>query len=318
MKKNLRIVQKITYPDVDDPSELTTSTLGSSHAGLNHICCNGKVTIGSDLGMFIINFFLTNIIAAVFCWKVTEDLKHRSFFVSITIVLTFFIDLLLNLTAFVNPGIIKRFPLEEIMTLVPENKDKSFPSKKYIEFKGHRIESKLCILHTYLISKNITTHEFYRSYFDEVNPFDLGIKNNWKEVFCTPIPKINFPYSAIITNFELTNLETAKKNRQAHKKNGSKPKKENPHYVYKPESTDEEELDEENKSGGLAKKSYHDNDNDTDDDTDDDDDDDDIELEINLSKKKLNSKELQNFNTKIKEKTTHSPTSTSFSSEDND
>ncbi|KAJ6253274.1 s-acyltransferase [Anaeramoeba flamelloides] len=390
MKKNLRIVQKITYPDVEDPSELTIHTLGSNHAGLNHICCNGKVTIGSDLGMFVINFCLTNLVATVFCWKVTEYLKHRSFFISIEIVVTFFIDLLLNLTAFVNPGIIKRFPLKEIMTLVPENKGKLFPSKKYIKFKGHRIESKLCrsdiglrnyrffylylvitlcgclfttifciisiknkyhsikadsgmenfqktisqvyysfiiafitlmfsiqllflvFLHTYLISKNITTHEYYLSYFDEVNPFDLGIKNNWKEVFCSRIPKINFPYSATITNFELTNLETAKKNRETRKKHGLKPKKGNPPYVYKPESTDEEQLDHQNKSGDLFMKSENEKDNDNDNDNDD------IELEINLSKNNLNSKELQNLNKKARNKTLHSSTSSSLSSDDND
>lgn len=47
----------------------------------------------------------------------------------------------------------------------------------------------LTIFHLYLISKNQTTYENFRYRYDKkVNPYDMGIDHNCKEIFCTRVP----------------------------------------------------------------------------------------------------------------------------------
>ncbi|XP_020232924.1 probable protein S-acyltransferase 5 [Cajanus cajan] len=47
----------------------------------------------------------------------------------------------------------------------------------------------LTVFHTYLISKNQSTYENFRYRYDQqANPFDKGVAENFKEIFCSVIP----------------------------------------------------------------------------------------------------------------------------------
>ncbi|TKY73686.1 S-acyltransferase 7 [Spatholobus suberectus] len=47
----------------------------------------------------------------------------------------------------------------------------------------------LTVFHTYLISKNQSTYENFRYRYDQqVNPYDNGVAENFKEIFCSVIP----------------------------------------------------------------------------------------------------------------------------------
>ncbi|CAJ1975108.1 unnamed protein product [Sphenostylis stenocarpa] len=48
----------------------------------------------------------------------------------------------------------------------------------------------LTVFHTYLISKNQSTYENFRYRYDEqANPYDRGVAENFREIFCSGIPQ---------------------------------------------------------------------------------------------------------------------------------
>ncbi|KAJ5069720.1 protein s-acyltransferase 8 [Anaeramoeba ignava] len=65
------------------------------------------------------------------------------------------------------------------------------------------VVSRLIKLHIKLISRNLTTREFYKGAGIENNPFDKGCCANWKEKFCTKIPPKDFSFRDFVTEKEL-------------------------------------------------------------------------------------------------------------------
>ncbi|KAJ3432618.1 s-acyltransferase [Anaeramoeba flamelloides] len=144
MLSNLEIEQTLFYPDLIDNSAKTTTKLCDVHAGDNYVCFHGKLTIGFDLGVFIINWLLTNMSFGFFCWTTIRNMKHKEVIVTFAIIICVLTNIFLFLSATVNPGIIKRFPIRKILSSTSKENKKKIKTKRIVNYKGANLCSKLC------------------------------------------------------------------------------------------------------------------------------------------------------------------------------
>ncbi|KAJ6242100.1 s-acyltransferase [Anaeramoeba flamelloides] len=293
MLSNLEIEQTLFYPDLIDNSAKTTTKLCDVHAGDNYVCFHGKLTIGFDLGVFIINWLLTNMSFGFFCWTTIRNMKHKEVIVTFAIIICVLTNIFLFLSATVNPGIIKRFPIRKILSSASKENKKKIKTKRIVNYKGVNLCSKLCetcgiyrplrashckkcdncimkfdhhlclliinllIFHTKLISINQTSREYIKNFYDGIdNPFDNGFKKNWKEVFFTPIPKLHFRYTDKITQFELIDLEDTRKRKMKRKKLGLKKEKDFSFLNHQNGSTKKKKRKKEKKRKRNKMKNY--------------------------------------------------------------
>ncbi|KAJ6243478.1 s-acyltransferase [Anaeramoeba flamelloides] len=144
---NKELEQHVVLPDIEDPSEISTSHYYNYVPGENVVCCCGHLTTGPDYLVLIQSFFVYNAPLVYFLLTTAKNLIKISsslWFVGLAIDLV--TNLFFFLTAFVNPGIIKRFPFNGIVENQQINKKKadSLISKKRVEFRNYVFTLNYC------------------------------------------------------------------------------------------------------------------------------------------------------------------------------
>ncbi|KAJ6243568.1 s-acyltransferase [Anaeramoeba flamelloides] len=126
-------ITTIKYPKTEDRSPITKYRYYELHTGFNHVFCKGFIQTGPQTEKLMACFFAINfpsLILLSFTMKnICEHEKNFSWF-WITLVILILVNLFLFLTAFVNPGILKRFPYYESLGKTKESvetNDQPFP-----------------------------------------------------------------------------------------------------------------------------------------------------------------------------------------------
>ncbi|KAF1875950.1 hypothetical protein Lal_00006581 [Lupinus albus] len=147
--------------------------------GNNVFLLQGRLIFGPDAKSLLLSMFLIIAPVVVFCVFVTRklihDFPHHSGWsiMIIVIVHTLFVLIILVLTSGRDPGIMPRnaHPPE------PEDHD------AFADINKDR-----CQWPRFPLTKNSTYENFKNRYGQQANPYDRGIIENFKQVFCTSIP----------------------------------------------------------------------------------------------------------------------------------
>ncbi|KAJ6254248.1 s-acyltransferase [Anaeramoeba flamelloides] len=108
-----KIETTVEYPKSKDRSDVTNKRYSEYNPGKNYVCCKGKIQTGPHVKKLILTIIGLNVIPIIIIiftfqqlWK-DHDMTITFIFYLATLFLN---DLFLFVTAFMNPGIIKRFP----------------------------------------------------------------------------------------------------------------------------------------------------------------------------------------------------------------
>ncbi|KAJ5068035.1 s-acyltransferase [Anaeramoeba ignava] len=140
--------EETILPNVKDESRQIKVKQWKVWPGNIRFCCKGSCSTGPDIHMLLFTFFLFNIPMLVFicliAWNLIPFWSYYVFVISI--LFWFFVNLFLFLTAFVNPGIVKRSPLPEVIQKKEyENKTLIYPeSTKNIKIQDENFRLFYC------------------------------------------------------------------------------------------------------------------------------------------------------------------------------
>ncbi|KAJ3432084.1 s-acyltransferase [Anaeramoeba flamelloides] len=137
----------LVYPlDLEDNSDLSNTYFYKYVPGNNFVCCRGKITTGPDLHIFTRSFIVYNFPLLYFFFTVGKNLLTVSKSILVLgIVIAISTNACFFLTAFVNPGIIRRFPKKVLLDQegYPQANPKKKKTKK-VEFRDYIFQLNYC------------------------------------------------------------------------------------------------------------------------------------------------------------------------------
>ncbi|KAJ6253299.1 s-acyltransferase [Anaeramoeba flamelloides] len=110
-----KIETTVEYPKSKDRSDITNERYTDYNPGKNYVCCKGKIQTGPDVKKLIqtiIGLNVVPIIITIFTFQQLREDYDMTITLIFYLVTLFLNDLFLFVTAFMNPGIIKRFPYQ--------------------------------------------------------------------------------------------------------------------------------------------------------------------------------------------------------------
>eukprot|EP01156_Anaeramoeba_ignava_P021189 Anaeramoba_ignava/c18374_g2_i2.p1 GENE.c18374_g2_i2~~c18374_g2_i2.p1 ORF type:complete len:170 (+),score=22.60 c18374_g2_i2:27-536(+) len=148
-KNSLRSLldKKTLLPEVRDDSAKLQIALWRVWPSRIRFCCNGSCTTGPDIRMLIFTFVLFNVPMIAFIFSVgLKIIEFLSYYVIIIAgILFLLVNIFLLLTAYVNPGIIRRCPLPEVVQKSKSKNQIVYPtSSKDVQINGDKYRLFYC------------------------------------------------------------------------------------------------------------------------------------------------------------------------------